>query len=258
MTLQSVGIALGVLEELADLGEAGPSELARRLGVAKSTTHRTCRVLAEAGLLRRVDGGRYRLGLRLVELGDRAARATDVGRHALDSLARLRAESGETVQVGVADGADVVYIERVEGHRALRVAADDRRRGPVHRSSIGKVLAAHVPGVLEARLAAGLPPSTGYTIVVAELFRAEVAEAARRGWARSIDETELGMSSVAVPVRVGGDENGASSVVAAISMVGPTPRIVGDHERRNVAALQRAACDLGAAIGSGAYRLSRS
>ncbi len=251
MSLQSVGIAVRLLDAVASLDEAGPSELARRLGVAKSTAHRTCGVLADAGLLRRIDGGRYRLGLRLVDLGARAAHATDVGDHALGSLARLRAESGETVQVGVADGAEVVYVERVEGLRALRVAADDRRRGPVHRSSVGKVLAAFVPGVLEARLAAGLPPSTGYTIAVPELFRAEVDAVARRGWARSIDETELGMSSLAVPVR--SREALDAPVTAAISMVGPTPRIVGEHERRNLAALHRAACEVGAAIGQGKY-----
>lgn len=238
--LRSVGIAVALLEAVAEVGEAGPSELARRLDIAKSTAHRTCGELTGAGLLRRTGGGRYRLGLRLIDLGRIAADQSAVGDRALGVLARLRAECGETVQIGIADGAEVVYIERVEGNRALRVAADGRRRSPVHRSSVGKVLAAFVPGVLEARLAAGLPPSTGYTIVVPDLLRAEIERVRERGWARSTDETELGMSSLAVPIEAGPD----APIAAAISMVGPTPRIVGDAEARNLRLLRQAAADL--------------
>ena len=83
---------------------------------------------------------------------------------------------------------------------------------------------------------------------VPQLSTGDMLRAARR------DETELGMSSLAVPVRSG--EATDAPVTAAISMVGPTPRIVGEHERRNLAALHRAACEVGAAIGQGRYTLS--
>jgi DNA-binding IclR family transcriptional regulator len=146
-----------------------------------------------------------------------------------------------------------VYVERVEGVRALRYSSDNSRRGPVHRSSAGKVLAAFVPGVLEARLRAGLPPSTGYTIAVDKLFRAEIEKVRERGYARSVDETEIGMSSIAVPVRAvqGG------KVVAAISMVGPSSRVAGDTESSNVAALHAASRKLTEALELGEYRLPR-
>jgi IclR family transcriptional regulator, KDG regulon repressor len=150
-------------------------------------------------------------------------------------------------------GAEVVYVERVEGQRALRYPSDNSRRGPIHRSSAGKVLAAFVPGVLEARLKAGLPPSTGYTIAIPDLFRQEIDKVRVRGYARSVDETEIGMSSIAVPVR-----NGAKGpVVAAISMVGPTMRVAGDTEASNVATLHAGARKLSEALELGEYRLPR-
>jgi DNA-binding IclR family transcriptional regulator len=251
--LQSVSIALGVLDALAAAPELSLSELARRVGVAKSTAHRTCAVLTGAGLLTRTPAGKYRLGLRLIEYGHLATARSPVGEHGLALLVELRAALGETVQIGVPAGADVVYVERVEGIRALRYSNDNSRRGPVHRSSAGKVLSAFVPGVLEARLKAGLPPSTGYTIVVPDVFRAEIEKVRQRGYARSVDETEIGMSSLAVPVRSA--PNGP--VVAAISMVGPSSRVSGDTESSNVAALHAAARKLTEALEIGDYRLPR-
>jgi DNA-binding IclR family transcriptional regulator len=251
--LQSVSIALAVLEALADAPELSLSELARRVGVAKSTAHRTCAVLTSAGLLTRTEAGKYRLGLRLIEYGHLATARSPVGGHGLPLLVELRTVLGETVQIGVPAGADVVYVERVEGQRALRYASDNSRRGPVHRSSAGKVLAAFVPGVLEARLRAGLPPSTGYTIAVPDVFRAELEKVRQRGYARSVDETEIGMSSIAVPVR--STPNGP--VVAAISMVGPTSRVAGDTEASNVATLHSASRKLTQMLELGDYRLPR-
>jgi DNA-binding IclR family transcriptional regulator len=247
-TLQSVGIALDIVEALARASELSLSELARRVGVAKSTAHRTCAVLARRGLVDRTADGGYRLGVRFVEYGHLAAERTAVRDQALPLLVELRNKLEETVQVGVPAGTDVVYVERVEGQQALRYTTNSRR-SPLHRSSAGKVLAAFNPELAEARLRAGLPPSTGYTIVVPELLLAELELVRERGHARSVDETELGMSSLAVPVRdsVGGP------VVAAISMVGPTSRVVGDHETRHIRILKAGARRLTEAIAGGGY-----
>jgi DNA-binding IclR family transcriptional regulator len=246
-TLQSVGIALDIIDVLADAPELSLSELARRVGVAKSTAHRTCAVLGRRGLVDRTDRG-YRLGVRFVEYGHLATERTAVRDQALPLLVELRNTLEETVQVGVPAGADVVYVERVEGQRALRYSTNSRR-SPLHRSSAGKVLAAYNPELAQARLRAGLPPSTGYTIVVPELLVAELTRVRERGYARSVDETELGMSSLAVPV--GGSV--AGTVVAAISMVGPTARVVGDHETRHVRILKAGARRLTEAITEGGY-----
>jgi DNA-binding IclR family transcriptional regulator len=251
-TLQSVSIALDIIDALAADPELHLSELARRVGVAKSTAHRTCAVLTQRGLLDHTPSGAYRLGLRFVELGQLATERTAVRDQALPLLVELRNTIEETVQIGVPAGADVVYVERVEGRHALRYAANSRR-SPIHRSSAGKALAAFNPAMVEARLAAGLPPSTGYTIVVPELLVAELARVRERGYARSVDETELGMSSLAVPVRAPGQD----AVVAAISMVGPTARVVGEHEARHTAILHAGARTLTEAIGAGLYAIRR-
>ena len=221
--------------------------------MAKSTAHRTCSVLAGRGILDRTPAGRYRLGLRLVEYGHFATERTAVRDQGLPLLVELRNTLGETVQIGVPAGADVVYVERVEGRHALRYSTN-ARRSPLHRSSTGKVLAAFNPEMVETRLRAGLEPTTGYTIVVPDLLLAELERVRSRGYARSVDETELGMSSLAVPVRVpvGGP------VVAAISLVGPTPRIVGDHEARHVSVLLAGARRLTELIGRGEYTIRRT
>jgi DNA-binding IclR family transcriptional regulator len=250
--LRSVGIALDIVDALAEASELSLSELARRVGVAKSTAHRTCAVLARRGFVDRTAGRGYRLGVGLVEYGHLATERTVVRDQALPLLVELRNTLEETVQVGVPAGADVVYVERVEGQRALRYSTNSRR-SPLHRSSAGKVLAAFDPALADARLRAGLPPSTGYTIVVPELLVAELAGVRERGYARSVDETEVGMSSLAVPVR----GSPAGPVVAAISMVGPTPRVVGDHETRHVRTLKAGARRLSEAITKGGYTVRR-
>jgi DNA-binding IclR family transcriptional regulator len=249
--LQSVTIALAILDQLSESPALSLSDLARRVGVAKSTAHRTCSVLVSAGLLSRAADSSYRLGLKLIEYGHLAAARTPVGEHALPLLVDLRSTLGETVQVGVAVGADVVYVERVEGVKALRYRSGNSHRGPVHRSSAGKVLAAFVPGVLEARLAEGLPRSTGYTIVVPAVLRAEISQVRDRGYARSVEETSIGRSSLAVPVRSSAD----GPVVAALSMIGPTSRVIGDVEAHHLHALRTAAARLSAALERGEYRL---
>jgi len=250
--LRSVSIAIDVVDALAEETELGVSELSRRLGIAKSTAHRTCSVLAARGLLDRTAEGRYRLGLRLVEYGSLATVRTAVRDRGLPLLVDLRNTLGETVQIGVPAGGDVVYIERVEGRRALRYSTN-ARRSPIHRSSAGKALAAYHPAMVEARVRAGLPPNTGYTIVVPEVLYEELERVRDRGYARSVDETELGMSSLAVPVHVPLD----GPVVAAISMIGPTTRLIGDHEAHHVNVLQAAARRLSESIEKGEFSLRR-
>ena len=252
--LQSVTIALDIIDALAGTPELNLSALARRIGVAKSTAYRTCSVLVARGLLDRTPSGGYRLGLRFVEYGHLATTRSAVRGGGLAQLVELRNVLCETVQIGVPAGVDVVYIERVEGVRALRYATENSRRSPLHRSSTGKVLAAYNAELAEARLHAGLPASTGYTIVVPEVWRAELALTRQRGYARSVDETELGMSSLAVPVAGG---PAAAPVVAAISMVGPTIRVIGEHEAHHVSVLQAGARQLSEAISRGELALRR-
>jgi len=231
--------------------ELGLSELARRVGVAKSTAHRTCSSLAARGLLERTDAGRFRLGVKLYEYGHLVSARSELRAQALPVLVELRNTIGETVQIGVPSEADVLYVERVPGLRALRFITDAHRRSPVHRSSSGKALAAFLPELAARRLRAGLPASTGYTIVVPKLFLKELERVRQRGYATSTDETEIGLSSVAVPVR--GRPDGP--VVAAISVAGPTSRVVGEHMTHHAALLSAAALRVTEALVAGQFAL---
>ena len=252
-TLRSVGIALDVLDAFFDDTEIGLSELARRVGVAKSTLHRTCAVLTKRNLLEKTPGGEYRLGVRLYEYGQLVTTRSVLRTHALPILVELRNEIGETVQLGVPSGGDVLYVERVEGLHALRFTTDAHRRAPVHRSSAGKAIAAFRPDVARARLAEGLRAFTGRTIVVPELFLAELEQVRHRGYATGTDEAEIGLSSIGVPVR----SKPGGEVIAAISTAGPTSRVVGEHESHNAGLLMRKAEQLTRALGDGDIRLPR-
>ena len=197
-TLQSVGIALDIIDALAEVPSSASASLpagsasprARPTARARCSPPRGCSTAPPTGATGSVSASSSTAAWRRS-----APRSGDRG---LPLLVELRNTLGETVQIGVPAGADVVYVERVEGRRALRYSTN-ARRSPIHRSSAGKVLAAFDPALLEARPRAGLPPSTGYTIVVPELLVEELARVRERGYARSVDETEIGMSSLAVP-----------------------------------------------------------
>ncbi len=252
-TLRSVGIALDVLDAFFDETELGLSELARRIGVAKSTLHRTCGVLTQRGLLERTPRGGYRLGVRLYEFGHLVTTRSALRTNALPLLVELRNTIGETIQLGVPVGADVLYVERVEGLRALRFTSEAFLRSPVHRSSAGKALAAFLPALAANRLQAGLPRFTGRTLVVPKMFIDELERVRQRGYAISIDENEIGLSSIGVPVR----SRPGGPVIAAISVAGPTSRVLGDHETHHIRLMLRAAEQLSLLMASGDYRIPK-
>ena len=113
--LRSVTIAFDILDAFFADAEIGLSELARRVGVTKSTMHRTCGVLVDRGALERTLSGKYRLGVHLLEYGQLVTTRSALRTQAFPLLVELRNAIGETVQLGVPSGGDVLYIERVEG-----------------------------------------------------------------------------------------------------------------------------------------------
>jgi IclR family transcriptional regulator, KDG regulon repressor len=197
------------------------TQLARRLGLAVSTVHRLLSTLTDEGLLERVPGGTYRLGLQMYELGVTVFPDLDLHEAALPVLASLRQATAESVQMGVLDGLDVVYVQRLEGPRTVRIFHRAGHRLPAHATSTGKVLLAHLPsGVLAERLLDWRPTRlTPHTVTDRDVLLAQLHRVAERGWAQNLEEGALGAASVAAPVR---DETGA--VIAAISVVGPIER----------------------------------
>ena len=223
--LRSVSIAVKVLECFLEAPELGASEVARRVGVAKSTAHRALASLAAGGLLDRGSAGRYRLGLRLYDYGQLAIDRLFLRELALPVLANLRDQIGETVQLGIPAGAEVLYIDRLEGTNGLRFHSDSYRRVHGHSSSTGKAIAAFNPSVESAVINAGLARHTHRTASTPGIYRNKLAEVRENGFAVSTEEFEVGLSSVAAPILLPGPTGPVA--VAAISVAGPTARVVG-------------------------------
>src|SRR6516165_435507 len=121
------------------------SEIARRAGLPLTTAHRLVSELRAAGALERDGDGRYRIGLRLWEIGSLAPRGVPLREAALPFLEDLYEVTHENAQLGVREGHDVVYIERIAGRRAVSVLTRVGGRFPLPASGIGLVLLAHAP-----------------------------------------------------------------------------------------------------------------
>lgn len=219
--LRSVASALDVLECFATAEELGVSDLARRLGIAKSTTHRLLSTLRSRGFIEQnPSSGRYRLGLHLFELGHLAQVRNPLRVAARPICCDLNRRTGLTVNLSVPDGADVVFIERLESSFGAMQLNESGRRLPAHVASSGKAIAAWNPEFAAARRAAGFPLRARQTVRTPSEWERALKTARARGYATSEDESFDGTSSVAVPIM-----EGPSTAGAALSFFGRRPEI---------------------------------
>lgn len=224
--LKSVGSALDVLECFATDGELGVSDVARRLGVAKSTAHRLLQTLVSRGFVEQdADTGLYRLGIHLFELGQLAQARNELRHAALPIMRHIAHATGLTVNFSVPDGPDVVFLERLESSEGVRILGHFGRRLPAHCTSSGKVIAAYNPEAYAARVTAGFPPRVTGTVRTLADWERVVEQARKDGYACSHSESFEGASSVAVPVLL------RRMAVASLSVFGPTERIEHQIER---------------------------
>ncbi len=236
-TLQSVGSALDVLDVLAGHEEVGVSAVARELGMAKSTAHRLLTTMAARGLVEQnAETGRYRLGMRLYELGHQAMTGNRLRAVALPVLAELRRRSGLTVQLAVPDGGDVLYTERLETTLGVTLMQQTGLRLPAHTTSSGKAIAAYSPAFADARRRLGFPARTPHTLTTADEWDRVLDETRRQHGALSYDEARVGVSSCAAPLH-----GPAGEAIASVSLVGPTEafRKQGPHYLQLVVAAAR-------------------
>lgn len=227
-SLKSVSTALDLLDCFAEDEELGVSEVARRLGVAKSTAHRLLTTLATRDIIEKnEETGRYRLGLHLFELGHLAVSRLRLRRASVTLLEELREITGWTVHLAVADGVDTLFLERFATLRGLRAMDQFRRRWPLHATASGKVMAAFNPELAAARIAAGLPAMTPNTITDPVAFRRELTLIRSRGYAVGQQEVMMRLGSVAAPVI---DASGVAH--AAISITGSAADLGQDLDRQ--------------------------
>jgi DNA-binding IclR family transcriptional regulator len=243
--VQSVDRAVAILEILARDGEAGVTEVARELGVHKSTASRLLAALDRRELVAQdAARGRYRLGMGLVRLAGAASRGLDLVQESRPVCRALAQEVGETVNLAILSGRDALYLDQVAGPAALSPHNWAGQRIPLHATSDGKVLLAYLP---EADVAECLTPPlarfTGRTVTAADFPRL-LAEVRRQGYATAVEELEAGLTAVAAPVR-----NAEGVVVASISASGPSFRMPADRIPVLAGSVRRAAAEVSRRLG---------
>lgn len=220
-SVQSVDRAVSALEHLARQGQAGVSEVAAVIGVHKSTASRLLGALQARGLVEATgERGRYRLGFGILRLAGAMGGRLDVttqGREVCDELA---AEVGETVNIAVRQGDQVINVHQSYGGSAITANNWVGRPTPLHATSSGKVLLAWAPEPLRDKLTATLPAFTAATLVDPAVLRQQLQTVRSDGYATTLSEYEVGLNAVAAPV-FGGD----GMVIAAVSVSAPAYRL---------------------------------
>jgi len=231
-----------VLDLLGSAPEGlGVSDVAREIGVHRSTASRLLGTLASSRLVERDRrSARYRLGARIVGLAASAVARLPVVSQARPELERLSASSSETANLSILDGTHVVYVDQVTPAQTVVMASWVGRRSPAHASSSGKaMLAFGDPRVRAKALRGQLEAITPKTVTDPATLRSTLDEVRRRGYAVSNGELEEGLVTMAAPVLVDG------RAVAAVSLSGPSFRI----PARDVSRLARLLVDAAAAAG---------
>ena len=225
--VQVLDRALAILQVLSAEGpDLSLGELSDKLELHKSTVHRLVMVLGRHKLIERNSvNGRFRLGLKLFELGTRAVSQLDLRERARPVLERLVLETSETVHLCVLDDAEVVYLDKVEPARSVRMASTVGRRNPAYCTAVGKAILAWLP---EPQVEAivrkhGLKALTANTITGFLELKTELAAIRERGYAIDNEEIEEGLRCVGCVVR-----DFSNAPVAAISVSGPSFRLTRD------------------------------
>jgi DNA-binding IclR family transcriptional regulator len=246
----SVARAIALLDALSESDDGlGVNELARRIDVNASTASRLLATLLAAGLVRRGEGGPYRLGLRLLTLSDRVLAQLDIRELARPLLAALVAKTGETATLSVPGQLEAITVDFVPSPSSVVSMAWVGRPSVPHATAVGKVMLAFAPGHLPP---GELPCFTARTITDPAALAAELDAIRQRGYAEAVGEREPDLTAVGVPVFARGGE-----LVAILGLQGPSTRLPPAARRTVREPLLEAAAQLGIGLGShppGSYR----
>ena len=247
-TIQSLDRAMGILEALAETGSASLSELAGDLAQSPATVYRVLVTLEARGIVE-LDAQEqtWAVGPRAFLIGSSFLRRASIVERAQAPMRHLRAETGETANLGVARGHEVMFVSQVETDATLRAFFPPGTVSPLHASGIGKALLAWFDAGRRAEYLsrAELTRFTGYTITSPDELAEDLDRIRARGYAVDNEERSSGMRCVAAPVF---DASGAA--VAGLSVSGPVSRVTREAAGRLGADVARAAATLSAALGA--------
>ena len=230
-SIQVIERMMSLLDALAAAPEAASlKQLAQETQLHPSTAHRILAAMTAARFVERQDAGSYRLGIRLLELGNIVKSRINLREVALPFMQTLHEKIGEAINLGARHDDEIVYLERTSSGRSLvRVVYLVGGRAPLHLTSLGKLfLAADGPQkVREYAKRTGLPGKTPHSLTTLLALEKELDKVRRHGIAYDDEEAELGLKCVAAPIH---DDEG--HVVAALSVSAPADRHDPDWARQ--------------------------
>ncbi len=244
--------ALAILKVLASGEGMSLTELAEASGQAPATVYRALQTFAGHGMAEQDPATQlWAVGPEAFRIGAAFLTRTSLVEQSRPVLRELMAEADETANLGIADGAEVVFLSQVETQQPIRAFFRLGARGPIHASGIGKALLAFGPEARLARLlrAGPLGAFTPRTLVEPAALRADLAAARERGWAIDDEERTEGMRCIAAPIF-----NEHREAVAGVSVSGPTLRVTPARADALGEAVRRAADRITAAVGGDAPR----
>jgi IclR family KDG regulon transcriptional repressor len=222
--IQSVDRALSILELFGENSpELGVKEISTCLSLSKSTIHGLLKTLKVRGYLdQNPENQKYKLGLRIFELGNLVANQLDIKQVAYPVIKKLAEKLNETIHLAVLYGKEVLYVEKFEGPGALRMYSHVGKRAPINCTGVGKAILAF----LEEETIQSILTSTDFiefttfTMTKPDEILRNLAEIRMKGYAMDDEEIELGLRCIATPIF-----NHENKVVASISCAGPKFRI---------------------------------
>ncbi len=219
--IQVIDRMVSLLQGLAEHGHASLKLLAIDAGLHSSTAHRILASLQKHGWVARDADGAYRLGSGLLRYATQAAQQIDLRQLALPVMTGLRDRTGETVNLTLREGDEVVYVERVISNRLMRVEQVIGSRAPLHVTAVGKLMLGEGGGetCLDYARRTGLPAYTDNTITDAKRLCDAAGQAAGQGYAFDNEEAELGVGCIGVLLR-----DAAGNGVAGLSISAPRER----------------------------------
>lgn len=242
-----VGKALSLLVLLGDEPRgASAADISRRAELPFSTTYRLLGSLTRDGFVDyEPDGRRYHLGLRIFQLGQRVSNHHGFAGTATPVLRRVTEQTAEATILSVRDGLHHLTVSKVDGPQTFRVTSDPGHLGSLSATAVGKVLVAFAEDAEREQLIADLPLErlTEKSIVDRDVFRAEIEEVRRRGYAVMDEENELGMRALAVPLL-----NAQGCAFASLATAAPVFRLTVEGLEAHVPVLQEAAAELAARL----------
>ena len=246
-TIQSVAMALQVLETLANAnGDMGVTALADALGTTKSRIHRHLRTLMSLGYISQSEQTeRYRIGARLIALGQAASDSADITSVALPHMRRLRDATGQAVSLGEIQNNGICILSTLHGKMQIEVGVRPGSILGFQNSAQGKVALAAMPkSNRESLIPKKIPQMTDFTITDPNQFSEHLDQVGKQGWATAPNETMLGLNALACPIF---DADGQP--VATIAIVSLTQYIETPPDTQQIEAVQLAAAQISADLG---------